>query len=56
MFQGQYQLCNIKLGPVLSKPGFSLQVPEQFAATLEIGDQIEIRVSLETKLETDEEG
>jgi len=56
MLQGQYELCNIKLGPFLSKPRFSLQVPEQFAATLEIGDQIEIGVCLETKLETDEEG
>ena len=43
-------------GSVLSKPRFSLQVPEQFAASLEIGDQIEIGVGLETKLEADEEG
>lgn len=56
MLQGQYQLCNVKLGSLLSKPRLSLQVPEQFAAALEIGDQIEIGVCLETKLEADEEG
>jgi len=56
MLQSQYQLCDVKLGSLLSKPRLSLQVPEQFAATLEIGDQIEIGIGLETKLEADEEG
>lgn len=55
MFEGQDQLGNIEPSPFFAEPSFPLQVPKEFTATLEVRDQIQVRVRLEAKLETNEE-
>ena len=55
VLQRQDKLRDVKPRPLLREPGLALQVPEQFAAALEIGDEVEVRVRLEAELEPDEE-
>jgi hypothetical protein len=55
MFQSQDQLCDVELGTLLREPGLALQMPEEFTARFEIGDEVQVGVCLEGELETDEE-
>src|SRR4051812_8440124 len=56
VLDGQDQLRNVELGPLLLKFAVLLQMPEQLAARHVIGDLIEVGRRLERKLEADNEG
>lgn len=56
MLQSQNKFGNVEPRAFFTKAGLTLEVPEEFAATFEISDEVEIGVCLEAKLESDQEG
>lgn len=55
MLQSERELSNVEPRPILAEPSFLLQMPEQLASTLVVGDEIQLLLRLERKLEADEE-
>jgi hypothetical protein len=54
--KGQNEFGNIESGSLLRELGLTLEVPEELASALEIGDEVEILIGLEAELETYKEG
>jgi len=49
VFESEDEFGDVKLGTILSEPGFSLEMPKELATALEIGDEIELSFCLETE-------
>lgn len=55
MLQCQHQLGDVEPSPLLREPCLLLQMPKELSSTLEVSDEIQVRVCLEGKLQADEE-
>lgn len=50
------KLSDVEACALFAEAGLALEVPEELAAALEVGDEVEVGVGLEGELEADEEG
>ena len=56
VFESEYELGDIEARALFAEACFLLEMPEKLSAALEVGDEIKVCLSLEGKLEADEEG
>jgi len=56
MFEGEDEFGNVESSAFLGEATLALQVPEELASGLVVGDKVELGGALEREFETDEEG
>jgi len=55
VFEGEGEFCDVETSALLGEAGLALEMPKELTSTLKIRDKIELGVSLEAKLEANEE-
>lgn len=55
MLEREDKLRDVEPRPVFRETGFPLQMPEELATALEVGDEIEVQLCLEAELQADQE-
>jgi len=55
VFEGEGEFCDVETSALLGEASLALEMPKELTSTLEVRNKIELGVSLEAKLEADEE-